>query len=375
MWRHLSNIYRLGVKELWSVFRDPMLLFLICFVFTAAVYIAATVKTETLHRAPIAIVDEDDSELSRLIALAFYPPRFDWPQAIALPDLDARMDSGSDTFSLVIPNHFERDVLAGRSPTVQVNIDATRISQAFVGNEYVQQIIMGQVVEFVRRYRDDPAPAVDLALRARFNQGVNVTWFASIIEVVNQVTLLSIILAGAALVREREHGTIEHLLVMPVTPAEIMIAKQWSMALVVLVAAALSVVFMVQGFLQVPVQGSTALFLVGVALNLFATTAMGIMMATVARTMPQFGLLMMLTIVPMQVLSGGITPRESMPEVVQNLMLLAPTTHFTELSKAILYRGAGLEVVWKQFAALVALGTVMFLLALARFRKTIGQMA
>jgi ABC-2 type transport system permease protein len=132
---------------------------------------------------------------------------------------------------------------------------------------------------------------------------------------------------------------------------------------------------MVQGFLQVPVQGSTALFLVGVTLNLFATTAMGIMMATVARTMPQFGLLMMLTIVPMQVLSGGITPRESMPEVVRNVMLLAPTTHFTERSKAILYRGAGLEVVWKQFAALVALGTMMFLLALARFRKTIGQMA
>jgi ABC-2 type transport system permease protein len=227
----------------------------------------------------------------------------------------------------------------------------------------------------VRRYRDTPAPPVDLVLRPRFNQGVNVTWLASIIEVVNEVTMLSIILAGAALVREREHGTIEHLLVMPVTPAEIMVAKQWSMGLIVLVAAALSVAFVVQGYLQVPIQGSTALFLSGVALNLFATTAMGIMMATVARTMPQFGLLMMLTIVPMQVLSGGMTPRESMPEVIPKVMLLAPTTHFTELSKTILYRGAGLEVVWTQFAALVAIGTVMFLLALARFRKTIGQMA
>jgi anti-anti-sigma factor len=149
-----------------------------------------------------------------------------------------------------------------------------------------------------------------------------------------------------------------------------MVAKQWSMGLAVLVAAALSVTFVVQGYLQVPVQGSTALFLAGAALNLFATTAMGIMMATVARTMPQFGLLMMLTIVPMQVLSGGYTPRESMPEVVQRFMVIAPTTHFMELSKAILFRGAGIEVVWKQFAALVAIGTVMFLLALARFRKT-----
>ena len=372
---HLSNIYRLGVKELWSVFRDPMLLFLICFVFTVSVHIAATTKTETLHRAPIAVVDEDRSELSRLVALGFYPPNFDSPRQIEFPQLDPRLDSGSDTFTLVIPPHFQRDVLAGRSPAVQLNIDATRVGQALVGNEHVQRIVMGQVVEFMRRYRGALEPPVDVALRARFNQGLNVTWFASIIELVNQVTLLSIILAGSALVREREHGTVEHLLVMPVTPAEIMIAKQWSTALIVLVATALSLTFVVHGFLGVPIQGSAALFLVGVALNLFATTAMGIMMATVARTMPQFGLLMMLTIVPMQVLSGGFTPRESMPELVQRVMVIAPTTHFTELSKAILYRGAGLEVVWKQFAALAAIGAAMFVMGLLRFRKTIGQMA
>jgi ABC-2 type transport system permease protein len=375
MLRRLSNIYRLGVKELWSVFRDPMLLFLICFVFTVSVHIAATTKTETLHRAPIAVVDEDRSELSRLIELAFYPPNFDAARQIVLPQLDPRMDSGIDTFTLVIPPHFQRDVLAGRSPAIQLNVDATRISQALVGSEHVQRIIMGQVVEFVRRDRGTLPFPVEVTLRPRFNQGLNITWFASIVELVNQVTLLSIILAGSALVREREHGTVEHLLVMPVTPAEIMIAKQWSTALIVLVATALSLTFVVQRFLQVPIQGSAALFLVGVAMNLFATTTLGIMMATVARTMPQFGLLMMLTIVPMQVLSGGYTPRESMPEVVQRVMVIAPTTHFMELSKAILYRGAGIEVVWKQFAALAIIGAAMFVIALTRFRKTIGQMA
>ena len=117
------------------------------------------------------------------------------------------------------------------------------------------------------------------------------------------------------------------------------------------------------------------LFLAGVALHLFATTSMGIFLATVARTMPQFGLLVILTILPMQMLSGGSTPFESMPLFVQRVMQVAPTTHFVELSQAILYRGAGLETVWQPFLALALIGTVLFFLSLARFRKTIGQMA
>jgi len=216
---------------------------------------------------------------------------------------------------------------------------------------------------------------VDLALRARFNTALDKAWFGSVVQIINHITLLSIILTGAALIREREHGTIEHLLVMPVTPAQIMLSKVWSMALVVLIASFLSLNLMVRGVLGVPIEGSLALFFAGAALSLFATTSMGIFIATLARNMPQFGMLMMLTIMPLQMLSGGTTPRESMPEIVQNIMLIAPTTHFVELSQAILYRGAGLETVWQPFLALALIGTVLFSLSLARFRKTIGQMA
>ena len=118
-----------------------------------------------------------------------------------------------------------------------------------------------------------------------------------------------------------------------------------------------------------------ALFMAGAALCLFATTAMGIFMATIARSMPQFGLLMVLTLLPLQLLSGGATPRESMPQLVQDVMLLAPTTHFVSMAQAILYRGAGLNVVWPQFLAMFAIGSTVFALSLARFRKTISQMA
>lgn len=212
-------------------------------------------------------------------------------------------------------------------------------------------------------------------MRARFNPALDKAWFGSVVQIINHITLLSIILTGAALIREREHGTIEHLLVMPVTPAQIMLSKVWSMALVVLIASFLSLTLMVRGVLGVPIEGSIALFFAGAALSLFATTSMGIFIATLARNMPQFGMLMMLTIMPLQMLSGGTTPRESMPEIVQNIMLVAPTTHFVELSQAILYRGAGLETVWQPFLALALIGAVLFFLSLARFRKTIGQMA
>ena len=368
-----ANIYRLGVKELWSLVRDPVMLVLIVYTFTVAIYSAATALPETLHNAPIAIVDEDASPLSARIASAFYRPHFLPPKMIPLTEVDPGMDAGQFTFALDIPPDFQRDVLAGRSPAIQLNVDATRMSQAFTGSGDIQQIVLGEVNEFVQGYRGSPAPPVDLALRVRFNPNLDRSWFGALMEIINNVTMLSIILAGAALIREREHGTVEHLLVMPVSPAEIMLAKVWSMGLVVLLAAALSLAFVVQGALRVPIEGSVVLFLFCAALHLFATTSMGIFMATLARSMPQFGLLMLLTLLPLEMLSGGSTPRESMPEFVQNVMLAAPTTHFVSAAQAILYRGAGFEVVWPQFLALLLIGAVLFSVSLGRFRRTIGQ--
>ena len=373
--RHIANIYRLGVKELWSLWRDPMLLVLIVYVFTFAVYTSATAMPDTLHKTPIAIVDEDDSPLSQRIVSAFYPPQFITPQVISMAEVDPGMDAGRYTFALHIPQGFQRDVLAGRAPQIQLNVDATRMSQAFTGSGNVQQIVVGEVNEFVQRQRGSASAPVDIAVRARFNPALEKGWFGALNSIINKITMLSIILTGAALIREREHGTIEHLLVMPVNPTEIMLSKVWSMGLVVLVASALSLNMVVRGMLDVPVEGSLALFFTGVTLHLFATTSMGIFMATVARNMPQFGMLMVLTIIPLQMLSGGATPRESMPELVQNIMLVAPTTHFVELGGAILFRGAGIEVVWKQFLWLVVIGAALFAGSLARFRKTIAQMA
>lgn len=371
----IANIYSLGVKELWSLWRDPIMLLLIVFVFTFAVYSSASSMPETLNNAPIAIVDEDRSQLSQRIVGAFYPPQFTPPFLIDQAEVDPGMDAGVYTFALIIPPNFQRDVLAGHPAEIQLNTDATRMMQAFTGSGYIQQVVLGEVQEFMQRYRGAGAPPVDLELRARFNPALEKSWFGGLSQIINQITMLSIILAGAALIREREHGTVEHLLVMPVTPLEIMLAKIWSQGLVVLAASALSLNLVVRGLLDVPVAGSLPLFFLGAALLLFATTSLGIFMATIARNMPQFGMLMVLVLMPLQLLSGGSTPRESMPPWLQDVMLAAPTTHFVQFGQAILFRGAGLDVVWVQLLAMALIGSALFALSLARFRKTIGRMA
>jgi ABC-2 type transport system permease protein len=370
----LGHIWQLGLKELRSLWRDRLLLLFVIWAFSGALYTAAKAAPDRLHRAAIAVVDEDQSPLSQRIVTAFYPPTFMKPTAIGLQDMDAGMDAGRFTFVMDIPPDFQSDVLAGKQPSIQLNVDATQMSQAFLGAGYIQSIALGEVAEFLAGDRVVSTPVVDLAMRNRFNPGLDNTWFMGVMELINNVTMLSIVLTGAALIREREHGTIEHLLVLPLKPSEIMLAKVWAMGAVVLLATALALQFVLRDGLGMPVSGSIGLFLTGCALHLFATTSMGIYLGTVARSMPQLGLLMILVLLPLQILSGGMTPTESMPDLVRYLMMGAPTTHFVSFAQAILYRGADLSIVWPQFAAIGLIGATFFVAALRRFRSTVSSM-
>lgn len=368
----IANIYNLGVKELWSLWRDPIMLILIIYSFSIAIYVTAVAKPDSLHKASIAIIDEDASPLSARIVSSFYPPHFLYPKMVTFAQGDRGMDVGDYTFVLDIPPHLQRDVLAGHTPTIQLNVDATRTNEAFTGSNYIQQIVVDEVNEFAQKVRGVASLPVSLSLRARFNQSLTNSWFSGVMELINVITMLAVTLTGSALIREREHGTIEHLLVMPVTPLGIMLAKIWSMGLVVLMATALSMIFVISGALHIPIEGSLLLFLCCTILHLFATTSMGIFIATTVRSMPQFGLLMMLVLLPLNMLSGGFTPRESMPIFIQGIMFFAPNTQFVAASQAILFRGGNISIVWPELLYLLSIGSVFFSIALARFRKTIS---
>jgi len=366
-----SNIYRLGIKELRSLFSDPVLMAIIVWAFSVGIYAAASGVSQELHRASIAIVDMDQSPVSKRVTQAFYPPYFLPPQQVALQDMDKLMDRGECTFVLVIPANFQRDLLAGRRPEVQLAIDATIMSQAFLGATYIQNIFAGEVA--AASPGSSSSSLIKLVSRVRFNPNLTGFWFGGVVEVINNITMLSIILVGAAFIREREHGTIEHLMVMPLTPFEILAGKVWANGLVVLLAASFALKVVVEWIMAVPISGSLLLFLVGSGLYLFSTASIGIFLATLARSMPQFGLLIILVVLPLELLSGGVTPRESMPVPVQDFMLIAPTTHFVKLAQGILFRGADITVVWPEMLAIAGIGAVFFSFALVRFRKTMGQ--
>ncbi|MGZ5876702.1 MAG: ABC transporter permease, partial [Bradyrhizobium sp.] len=284
-------------------------------------------------------------------------------------------NTGRLTFAIDIPPNFQRDVLAGRSPSLQLNADATAMMQAGIGSGYAQQIIGTEVNDFLARRQVVATAPVNLDIRIAFNPNLTTSWFTSVMAIINNVTMLAIILAGAAIIREREHGTMDHLLVMPLTPFEIAMSKIWSNMLVITVAVALSLTLVVRGLLGVPIAGSVPLFLAGVVIYLFFATAVGIFLATIARSMPQLGLLYMLVAIPMNMLSGSNTPLESMPPLLRTIMQASPSTHFVSIAQAILYRGAGFDVVWPQFIIMASIGGLVLSLSLIRFRRVSAQQA
>jgi ABC-2 type transport system permease protein len=369
----LAHIFQLGLKELVSLWRDPVLLFLIAYSFTLSVYTPSKSAVMDVINASIAVVDEDVTELSRAVRDAFLPPQFLPPAEIQFTDINRDMDRGKFTFVVDLPPRFQDDLQRNVQPSVQIITDATAMSQAGRGPGYIQKIIDNTVRPFWPD-ADNPKnqPTAQLESRARFNPNMKQGWFVAINQVINNISVLAIFLTGAAVLREREHGNIEHLLVMPLRPYELAFAKIWANGLVVVAAAMASLYLVVKGALGVPIAGSIPLFAAGLAVYLFSVTALGIMLATVVRSMPQFGLLAFPVFIVMSLLSGGQTPLESMPTVLQKAMQFVPSTHFVSFSQAVLFRNATLAMVWPDMAKMFVIGSAYTVFTLSRFRKMLA---
>ena len=373
MSRTLKNIWELGVKELIGLLRNPLMLLLMAYNFTFNIRDAAEAATDTINEVAIAIVDEDHSELSGRICDAFLPPFFQRAKLIPSYEIDRVLNEGKYTFVLVLPMNMERDIAAGRKPALRLDIDATQMSVAYSGAGAVETIVKDEITRHFSREHVLEEDFVSLQVRNRYNPNLTQKWSQAILQMVNAIAMLAIILTGSALINEREHGTMEHLLVMPVTPFEIMASKVWAMTTVVLFGVGVTVFAVIRHWLEIPIAGSIPLFLVGVVFVLFAINSLGIFLATVANNMPQLGMLVILVLIPMNMLNGGQTPLESMPPFIRKFAMLLPTTHFNTLANDILFRGVGIEVVWKPFLALFAIGLVLFLFSLFRFRKSVAS--
>ncbi|MGA8991349.1 MAG: ABC transporter permease [Rhodoplanes sp.] len=369
---HLLNIFRLVIKELRSIRSDPTMLVLVVYAFSISVNTVATGAVTEATNLSVGIADEDGSALSRQIAEGLVRPTFQPAVQIRASDIDAKMDKGELLFAVEIPPNFQANILAQRKTEIQINVDATAVAQAGNGANYLKTAISNEVQNFINARGIPGGSPINLVVRADFNPNLKTAWFSAMTQVINQITLLTVILTGAALIREREQGTVEHLLVMPVVPAEIMLAKMFANGLVILVAAMLSLQFVVHLWIGAPIAGSIVLFLVGAALYALVVAALGILLGTLSTTMGQFGLLAMPVLIVTQLLSGSSTPMESMPVWLQYVMrTISPTPHFVAFAQAVLFRGADLSLVWQPLVAMLIIGSVYFIIALSRFRRVI----
>ena len=369
---HVVNVIKLVIKELRSIRADPTMLVLVVYAFSISVNTVATGAVTDATNMSVGIVDEDGSPLSRQIAEALLRPTFQPAVHIRANEIDSSMDRGDFLFVVEIPPNFEADLRAQRKTQLQINIDATIVAQAGNGANYLKTAISNEIQSFLSGTTAAKSSPINLVVRTDFNPNLVTSWFSAMTQVINQITLLTVILTGAALIREREQGTVEHLLVMPVVPAEIMLAKMLANGLVILVAAMLSLQFVVHWWIGSPIAGSRLLFLLGAAEYALVVAALGILLGTLATTMGQFGLLAMPVLMVTQLLSGSSTPMESMPVWLQYVVkTVSPTPHFVSFSQAVLFRGADLSLVWQPLLAMFAIGSVYFIFALSRFRRVI----
>ncbi|WP_343596175.1 ABC transporter permease [Acinetobacter sp.] len=372
MGRWFKNVWVLSLKELKSLFSDPTLLVLIVVFLSVAVYTVAKGITTEVRNASVAIIDEDQSQLSFRIRDALQTPYFKKPVAILPDQVDEAMDKGDYVFVITIPINFEKDVLANRPVSIQVLADATAVTQAGIGTMYLNQIVQNEIGQFRHQSTASLLP-VNPVVQVLYNPNTQTHWYTGVAQVLNNITLLAMILVGAAVIREKEHGTIEHLLVMPVRASEIAISKILTNGLVITIAALLSLWLVVHTWLQVPINGSIGLYVLGTSIYLFSVASLGICLATVAPTMPQFGLLCLPIYMVSRLLSGSESPIESMPDWIQHITMYSPVTQYMQFGQEVLFRNAGFDIVWKRLLVMSMMGAAFLAFALKRFRSMLAS--
>jgi len=367
------------VKELLQLGRDPILLFLILYAFTADVYNAGSGVTLQLKDAAIATHDGDRTYASRELIGRFLPPYFRNIGGISREDQGlSLLEQGKAMLVLDIPPRFAEQLMRGESSSVQLQVDATNSVLGFLAFSYGAQIVgeygleAGLLRSGLSSKAIEEAPVVINDQRVWFNPNQNDAWFMSISELLNVITVFAILLPAAAMVREKERGTIEQLLVSPLTPFQVMFPKVLAMTGVILVATGLSISTILIPVFHVPIKGSLSLFFAITTIYVFTIAGLGLFVATVTRNLAQASMLAILILAPLMFLSGVWTPPEALPTVVRYGMYISPLYYYIDASYGILLKGSGMDLLWDSVLGILLLGSITFGFGLWRFRKQFG---
>jgi ABC-2 type transport system permease protein len=364
------------VKELLQLSRDLVLLFFIAYAFTMDIYLAGSGVSLQLNRAAFAVQDSDHSFASRELLYRFRSPNFQLIGEVASSREGIKMlDDGKAIMVLEPAPHFQQSLLRGEATSVQLQVDATNSVIGFLASSYAAQIVgqygleAGLAREGLSAADIDNVPRIDSRHRVWFNPNQNDGWFMSISELLTVITLFAILLPAAAMVREKERGTVEQLLVSPLTSFQIMFPKVIAMTAVILVGTFISLFFILKPIFAVPFKGDLLLFFAVTTLYVFTTAGLGLFAATIARNLAQAGMMTILILAPMIFLSGAWTPPEAMPAWLRIGMNISPLHYYMDASFGIFLKGAGLATLWPSILSIAALGGIIFSFGLWRFRR------
>ncbi len=370
-----SRMAAMTGKELLQLARDTLLVLAVIYLFTFDIMMAGGVKMD-LSKATVVVHDADHSLASRELIHRFQPPYFQLGgEILNQKEGIQRLDQGKALVALDIPPRFQHNLLQGRPTQVQVQVDTSNIVLGTLAASYSGQII-GQYGFDAALQRvgltDEGLAAVPMLIdrhRVWYNPNQKDSWFMSISELLTVITVLAMMLPAAAAVREKERGTIEQLLVSPLTPIQILLPKVVAMTLVILLGTALSVGLILHGVFHVPMKGSLTLFFAVTAMYTFAMSGLGLFISTMSRNLAQAAMMTIMIMMPVILLSGAWTPPEAMPVGIRQAMYISPLYYYIEISYAILLKGAGIKILWDSLLGLGMLGSLVFGFGVWRFRR------
>ena len=370
-----SRMAAMTGKELLQLVRDTLLVLAVLYLFTLDIMMAGGVKMD-LNKATVVVHDMDHSLASRELIYRFQQPYFQLGGEILDQNEGIQLlDQGKALLVLDIPPRFQHDLIQGRPTEVQVQVDTSNTVLGTLAASYSGQII-GQYGFDAALQRmglsDEGLAAVPMLVdrhRVWYNPNQKDSWFMSISELLTVITVLAMMLPAAAAVREKERGTIEQLLVSPLTPMQILLPKVIAMTLVILLGTALSVGLIIHGVFHVPMRGSLTLFFTVTAMYTFAMSGLGLFVSTMSRNLAQAAMMIIMIMMPIILLSGAWTPPEAMPVGIRQAMYISPLYYYIEISYAILLKGAGIKILWDSLLGLGMLGSLVFGFGVWRFRR------
>jgi ABC-2 type transport system permease protein len=375
----LQHMRVMTLKELIQFRRDIFLLIVVVYAFSADIYVAGSGIEMELKQAALTVADYDQSPASRDLIYSFRQPQFKF-QGMEMNSERAMdlLDAGKTMLYLEIPADFNEALLSGKPTQVQLFVDTSNSVLGSLATSYAAQIVAGfGVQKAMERLSVGGAmggglPMVNSAHRVWFNPNGSDRWFVPINEMITMITMLSIMLPAAAMVREKERGTVEQLLVSPLTPLEIMLPKVLAMTFVILIGVTLAVFGVLGPVFEIPFRGNMLLFYVLTAIYVFSTAGFGLAISTVVNNLAQVGLMVIMLLSPMLLLSGAFVPPEAMPAALGYLILLSPMHHYIEIVMGIFLKGVGLDVLWPSVMGLLLVGTGVFAFGTWRFRRQFG---